>query len=99
MVGLIGSLAVQRSGADDRAVAANAAAEGVGGAALGDATATSLPGADAVPKNVEPEDKKVAAAPETRTVTKRARRVEPLPPPSEAAVKALQQFQQEAVER
>ena len=96
-VTLLGGLVVQRSQADDHAVAAHAAAEGAG-AVLADASSSSasLSGAEVLPKNVEPEDKKLAAAPETRTVSKRARRVEPLPPPSAPAVKALEQFQEEA---
>jgi len=95
---LLGSLAVERARADDGKLAA-ATAESTGTALADAAPASSgLSGTDGSPKNVEPDDKKITAAPDTRSTTRRARRVTPLAPPSDAAVKTLEQFQQEATE-
>src|SRR3954471_20337488 len=97
-VALLGSLAVERARADDGKLAA-ATAESTG-TALADATPASsgLSRTDASSKSVEPDDKKVTATPDTKSATRRARRVAPLAPPSDAAVKTLEQFQQEATE-
>src|SRR6185295_15967337 len=95
---LLGSLAVERARADDGKLAA-ATAESTGTALADAAQASSgLSGTDGSPKNVEPDDKKISATPDTRPTTRRARRVTPLAPPSDAAVKTLEQFQQEATE-
>ncbi|MEY2935343.1 MAG: hypothetical protein RL033_6092 [Pseudomonadota bacterium] len=94
-VALLGSLAVQRSLADDQAVAANVDASG--GTQVDASTTTGHSPSPPI-KEPEPEAKAVVAAPEARTATKRAKRVAPLAPPGAGAVKALEQFQAEASE-
>src|SRR5688572_24465155 len=91
---LLGTLAVQRSLADERAVAANVDT----GAASVDTSVTAAQSAQAANKEPEAEDKSKVAVPETRAVAKRAKRVAPLPSPSAEAVQALEQFQAEASE-
>ncbi|HEU4578890.1 MAG TPA: hypothetical protein VFS67_11585 [Polyangiaceae bacterium] len=95
-VALLGSLAAARTRADDGKLAA-AGVDSAGTALADAAPASSVRAADAS-NIVEPEAKQVTAAPDARSATRRARRVEPLPPPSDAAVKLLEQFQQEAAE-
>ncbi len=96
-VALLGSLAVQRALADERAVAANVdPGGGVLGASGAGARGAEPPSKEPPSKEPEPAAKTAVAAPDTRTVTRRAKRVEPLPPPTAAAVRTLEQFQTEA---
>ena len=95
---LLVSVAAQPTSAEEqRLVAGNAQTQASGGTVLAEASAATLSSAQPAAKDLEPEEK-VAAAPAAPAVTKRARRVAPLAPPSDAQVQALERFAAEAAQ-
>jgi hypothetical protein len=95
---LLTSLAAQPSFAEERLAAGHAETQASGGTVLAEASSAKLSNSEPAGKPLEPAKEKVAVAPEVRTLTKRARRVPPLAPPSDAQVQALERFQTEAAQ-
>jgi len=95
---LLATLAAQPSFAEERLAAGRAETQASGGTVLAEVSTAKLRGAEPASKPSEPAEEKIAAAPGARTVTKRARRVPPLAPPSDAQVQALERFAAEAAQ-